>query len=376
VNALVVTGIWPPDPGGPASHAPALAGFLSGRGHSVAVVTTADEAPSPRDYPVHWVSRGLPTEMRYLRCVKLVRRHARAADVVYATSMVRRAAAGSTLARRPLVVKLVSDEVFERQQREGRFDGTLDDFQRERDARIRLLRWTRNRALRWARHVFCPSAYLREIALGWGLDPARLSVLPNPAPDVPALPSREELRSELQLEGSTLAFAGRLGPQKSLEIALEAVARVPDVTLAVAGDGPDREALERRAHELGLDGRVRFLGAVPRDRVLRLFRAADASLLSSSWENLPHTVLEALAVGSPVISTAVGGVPEVVRDGENGLLVPPGDAGALAEAIRRFFGDGELRRRLAEAASASVESYTEESVFSRIEAELLLVGGR
>jgi glycosyltransferase involved in cell wall biosynthesis len=65
-----------------------------------------------------------------------------------------------------------------------------------------------------------------------------------------------------------------------------------------------------------------------------------------------------------------------VRDGENGLLVPPGDAGALAEAIRRFFGDGELRRRLAEAAPASVESYTEEYVFSRIEAELVRVGGQ
>jgi glycosyltransferase involved in cell wall biosynthesis len=376
VNVLVVSGIWPPDPGGPASHAPALAEFLRSRGHAVAAVTTADDAPAPEEYPVHWVPRKLPTEMRYLRCVKLVRRHARPADVVYATSMVRRATAGSALARRPMVVKLVSDEVFERQQREGRFDGTLDDFQRERDVRIRLLRWTRNRALRRARHVFCPSSYLRDIALGWGLEPARCSVLPNPAPEVPELPSRDELRAGLELTGPTLAFAGRLGPQKALEVALEAVARVPDVTLAVAGEGPDREALERRARELGLDGRARFLGPVSREEVLRLFRAADASVLSSAWENLPHTVLEALAVGSTVIATAVGGVPEVVRDGENGLLVPAGDPEALASAIERFFADDALRRRLSDAASSSVEAYTEESVFSRIEEELLRAGGR
>jgi glycosyltransferase involved in cell wall biosynthesis len=98
-------------------------------------------------------------------------------------------------------------------------------------------------------------------------------------------------------------------------------------------------------------------------------------VLSSSWENLPHTVLEALAVGSPVIATAVGGVPEVVRDGDNGLLVPPNDAAALASAIRRVLNDDELRRRLAEAAPGSVAGFTEDVVFSRIEAELVLAAG-
>ena len=369
MRVVLVTGIWPPDPGGPASHTPALAEFLQGSGHAVEVVTTADSAPEPRDYPVHWVTRS--SGLRHLRCALLVRNRASAADVVYATSMVRRAALGAALARRPLMVKLVSDEVFERMQRSGRFSGSLDAFQRLGGGpRVRFLRWTRGWALRRASRVLSPSAYLRRIALGWGLDPERVSVLPNPAPEIPPLPSRHELRAELSLEGAVLAFAGRLGPQKALGVALEAVAAVPEVTLAVAGDGPDRLALERRVRELGLDGRARFLGSISREGVLRLFRAADASVLSSSWENFPHTVVEALAVGSPVIATAVGGVPEVVRDGENGLLVPPGDPEALASAIRRFFDDGELRRRLAEAAPGSVATYTEEVVFARIEEEL------
>jgi len=371
VRVVLVTGIWPPDPGGPASHTPALAEFLQRRGHAVEVVTTADADPELRGYPVHWVARS--SGLRHLRCALLVRRRAAGADVVYATSMVRRAALGAALARRPLLVKLVSDEVFERMQRSGRFSGSLDAFQRMGGARVRFLRRTRGWALRRASRVLSPSAYLSGIALGWGLDPERVSVLPNPAPEIPPLPSRDELRAELSLEGAVLAFAGRLGPQKSLGVALEAVAAVPEVTLAVAGDGPDRLALERRAHELGLDGRARFLGSVSRESVLRLFRAADASVLSSSWENFPHTVVEALAVGCPVIATAVGGVPEVVRDGENGLLVPPDDPEALAAAIRRFFGDHELRRRLAAAAPGSVVTYTEEAVFGWIEEELARV---
>jgi len=374
VNVLVVTGIWPPDPGGPASHAPALAAFLHGRGHAVEVVTTADSAPVSSEYPVHWVSRRSP--FRHIRCALVVRRFGRGADVVYATSMIRRAAIGARLARRPLVVKLVSDEVFERATRSGRYEGTLDEFQSVGGVKTRLLRATRDAALRRARHVFCPSAYLRDIALGWGLDPAHVSVLPNPAPPMPPLPSREELRRELQLDGQVLAFAGRLGPQKALGIALEAVAAVPNFTLVIAGDGPDRAALEARATGLGVEGRVRFLGSVSREQVLRLFRAADASVLSSAWENFPHTVVEALAVGCPVIATAVGGIPEVVRDSENGLLVPPNDVSALAAAIRRFFEDGALRRRLAETAPGSVAGYTEDAVFTRIEGELERAVGR
>jgi glycosyltransferase involved in cell wall biosynthesis len=118
---------------------------------------------------------------------------------------------------------------------------------------------------------------------------------------------------------------------------------------------------------------VRFLGPLPRDRVVELFRAADASVLSSSWENFPHTVVEALATGTPVIATAVGGVAEVVRDGVNGLLVAPGDLEMLAAAIRRFFVDDILRESLRAAAVASVADYAPERVFGRLEQTLAAV---
>jgi glycosyltransferase involved in cell wall biosynthesis len=199
----------------------------------------------------------------------------------------------------------------------------------------------------------------------------RVSVLPNPTPLLPKLRPRDELRAELGLNGATLAFAGRLTVQKSLAVALEALAQVDGVQLLVAGDGGERSALERRARDLGLGERVRFLGAQPRRRVVELFRAADASILSSSWENFPHAVVEALAAGTPVLSTATGGVAEVVRDGVNGLLVEPDDPNAFAEMLRRFFGDGELRERLRAAAAPSVEAYAPERVFAQLEQILL-----
>ena len=97
-----------------------------------------------------------------------------------------------------------------------------------------------------------------------------------------------------------------------------------------------------------------------------LFRGADAVLVTSAWENLPHTVLEALAVGTPVVATAVGGVPEVVVDGVNGLLVPPHDVAAIAAAVERVVSEADLRRSLADAAPASVEELAEPRILRRI----------
>ncbi|HXQ87855.1 MAG TPA: glycosyltransferase, partial [Gaiella sp.] len=231
---------------------------------------------------------------------------------------------------------------------------------------LRFLRATRTAALRRARCIVVPSAYLRQIAIGWGLDPSRVDVVPNPAPEVPEHPTRDEARATLGIDGFALGVAGRLTAQKALGDTLEALARVPDVALLVLGDGPERAELERRAGELGLADRVRFLGAGTRDDVIALFRAVDAALLTSAWENLPHTLLEALATGTPVIATAVGGIPEVVRDGENGLLVPPRDIAAIASAIDRLVHDDALRASLAAAAAPSVEELAEPRILRRI----------
>ena len=372
MNVLIVSGIWPPDVGGPASHAPEVADFLHERGHRVEVVTTAESPPERRAYPVLAVPRSLPSGVRHLRGAALVRNRARRADAVYTTGMFGRSAAGATAARRPYVVKLTADPAFERARRRGIVGGDVDAFQ---DAGaggpgVAVLRLARDAELRRAAHVFCPSDYLRGLAVSWGVAPARVSVLPNPAPRVPELAPRDELRERLGMTGPTLAFAGRLGPQKALDVALAAVEAVDGVSFVVAGEGDERQRLQAIAGP-----RVRFLGPQPRERVLELFRAADASLLSSSWENFPHTVVEALAVGTPVISTDVGGVGEIVHDGVNGLLVPAGDAGMLADAIRRFVGDDALRTRLRGAAAGSVRDLDRDVVFAKIERALADAAG-
>ena len=100
--------------------------------------------------------------------------------------------------------------------------------------------------------------------------------------------------------------------------------------------------------------------------MLDLFSAVDATLLSSSWENFPHSVVESLVVGTPVIATRAGGVSEVVEDGVNGLLVPVGDAVGLAAAIDRFFRDDGLRERLRANAETSVAAYSADRLLGAV----------
>ena len=124
--------------------------------------------------------------------------------------------------------------------------------------------------------------------------------------------------------------------------------------LLVAGAGPLREDLEAEAARLGLADRVRFLG-VRRDRAT-LYAAMDLFVLPSRWEGLSLALVEAMGAGRAVVATDVGGNPEVVQHGRTGLLVPPGDAGALADAIGKVARDRELRASLGDAAAADARS--------------------
>ena len=224
MRVAFLTGIWPPDIGGPATHGPDFAAFLRDRGHSVHVVTMGDSEPSEQPVPVESIARGRPFLVRYPLVAATGFRLARRADVVYATATYAAAAVAAT--RRPLVAKLVSDPAYERARRYGFFAGDLESFQRAAGQRIGALKRLRTASLGRADRVVVPSSYLAELAAGWGIDRGRLEVLVNPAP--PPLTVAPE-----PLDSSTFVFVGRLTEQKALPIALEALRQVEGAKLVI-----------------------------------------------------------------------------------------------------------------------------------------------
>ena len=165
---------------------------------------------------------------------------------------------------------------------------------------------------------------------------------------------RAEVRGELGVpEGDTLVLTvANLRPEKGYDVLLEA-ARLVDghhlpIRFAAVGRGPLEGELRERHRALGLDQRFTFLGQ--RDDVLRLLVGSDVFVLASRQEGLPVVLMEATSVGMPIVATAVGGVPQVLTDGTDGLVVAPGDPVALAAAIERLAADPGLRERLGRAA--------------------------
>jgi glycosyltransferase involved in cell wall biosynthesis len=297
---------------------------------------------------------------------------ARWPDVVYANGLFYKSVVAATLHHVPLVVKLTTDPAYERARSLGLFAGDIEAFQRpHRGAAIRYLKLVRRTMLSKPESVVIPSRYLAEIAGGWGLARDRITVVPNPAPAVAQLEPRGAVRRRLGVDGPTFVFVGRLVPAKNLPLAIAALTRVPAARLVVIGDGPEREALTDLIARAGVDGRVVLKGAVPRSEANTWLRAADAALLSSAWENLPHAAVEAIGAGTPVVATAVGGVPEVVEANVNGLLVPAGDEDALVEAMRSVATDAALRERLREGAAASAQRFSADQAYEAIEAVLL-----
>jgi glycosyltransferase involved in cell wall biosynthesis len=183
----------------------------------------------------------------------------------------------------------------------------------------------------------------------------------------------ESWRKKEGFESNALIFGcvARLAPEKNLLLMVEAFALVaqtsPRVNLVIAGDGPDRNLLERRVSDLGLRDRVRFLGV--RSDIPDVLSAMDVFALSSNWEGNPLSVMEAMAAGKPVVSTAVGGVPELVVDGVTGRLVQPCNPEELATAMTMLSNDESLRARMGQAGARRAAEHFDVTVMtSRYEA--------
>ncbi|MEZ5848154.1 MAG: glycosyltransferase family 4 protein [Geminicoccaceae bacterium] len=217
----------------------------------------------------------------------------------------------------------------------------------------------------------CEALARRFVELG--ADPAKVRALRNGVDlDLFRPADRDAARRELGISGPVLLLVGQLIERKGAHLAIDALSDLPEHTLLLAGDGPERHALGERARKGGVAPRVRFLGAVPHAELPGLYTAADALLLPSSREGWANVLLESMACGTPVIATDIWGTPEVVTCPEAGVLMRERAAGAIVEAWHRL----ETVRRPRAATRAHAEGFGWEPT-SRGQIELFneIVGG-
>lgn len=209
-------------------------------------------------------------------------------------------------------------------------------------------------------HIICVSRAEGEHAQGLGIPGDRIAVIAHGAAAV-ATPPRETVRKNLGLAADRIAvgFVGRMDDQKAPERLIAAARRLlpemPSLVFVMVGDGPKRRDLEQALEQAGLGDRVHWLGTVNARQCMPAF---DILAVPSLYEGFAYVMIEALYAGLPIVSTPVGGSHETIEPGVNGFIVPHGDIGELAGAIRRLVGEPALRAAMGEASRARTEHFS------------------
>src|SRR5450432_1251874 len=377
MRIFIASGIFHPDSGGPATYLYRLLPELLARGHELRVLAYGNAATVGYPYPVERIPfQSLP--IRLLKYARAYRRNAAWADLIYLNSLgLPRSGEG----RKPRVMKIVGDYAWERAVNKGWLPPTadIDAFQvQQQNPWLEWLKASRGREAQAMDRVIVPSAYLSEMVIGWGVPPERVQVIYNALDAAAYSPTitRSEARQQLGWlpNGHYVVTAARLTAWKGVDTLIDALARVPDVHLVVAGDGPQLAALKLRAAERRLKPRVTFLGNLPHEQLALYFRAADYLALYSGYEGLSHTILEALYSGTPVIASRKGGNPELIRHDDNGLLVDYPNLEALGLALECAFEPGR-QQRLAANTTQGLDRFAWSALVEQTVSTLLQVAG-
>ncbi len=330
MRILIATGLYPPEVGGPATYTKLLEERLPALGFDVAVLPFS-------------VVRRLPKILRHAAYFWKCFRMARRADIVFAQDTVSvglPAALAAKLARKKFVVRVPGDYSWEQGVQRFGVKELLDDFQHKRyGARVESLRAVQKFVTRQALAVIVPSGYMKGIVDTWA-DPKKVCVIYSSIDlSVPYELPRD------RPEGFLIVSSGRRVPWKHFDAIERVVAREPTWHFSLAEN-------------------------LPRPQALGWIKAADVFVLNSTYEGLSHTLVEAMMLGTPIVATEVGGNPELIANGVDGLLIPPKDDEALYAALQNIQQHKEEARARAESARAKTKQFSIDTTIKQLVALL------
>lgn len=320
MKLVIATPLYPPEIGGPATYAKLLESGLPGKGIEVVLVKFSE-------------IRHLPKFIRHYAYYRRVLAAAYNADVILALDPVSvglSAMKAAQKAGKPLVIKIVGDYAWEQGTQRFGITQTLDEFVKmpQRSFFVRMLQRIQTRVTRSAVKIIVPSPYLQDIVAAWGIPREKIVVIYNGI-DIPThIPMPEKREGEF-----LIVSAGRRVPWKGFE-AIERVARNHD------------------------RWRVFIASSLPRAEALGWVKAADVFVLNSRYEGFPHALIEAMTLGTPVIATDTKFHQTLLAHGETGLLVPPGDDGALERALADVAHNPAAARKRADAARRRMDDFS------------------
>ncbi len=362
---LIASGIYPPDIGGPANYVKILEEELGKRDYSLKVITYADELSlkNGEDIEIVRIKREQNMILKYLKYFYHVFKLSFGADLIYVQGPI---SAGlpvffaSSLNHKKYILKIVGDRAWEYGKQKGEVKELLDVFHEKKYGfKIELMRFLEKNVAARAEKVIVPSEFLKSIVLKWGIEDSKIKVIYNAVRRAEVLENKQELREYFRIQGKTIISVGRLVAWKGFDALIEIMPDLlkinPDFNLLIAGDGPERKNLESRIKESNLEDSVKLLGNLEQGELWKYMKASDFFVLNTGYEGLPHLIIESMYLGLPVITTNIGGNPEVVQDGKNGILVEYNNKEEIKKEVLDLVQDEEKISLLKENALKSLD---------------------
>jgi glycosyltransferase involved in cell wall biosynthesis len=355
MKLLIVTPIFPPEIGGPATYVHELCERLHSK-HYIDVVTFGNTAQKVKGVSIKNVKLKNGPFGRQFNLLKAILNKSKDVDLIYSQGpfvVGLMSYVVSRIRRKPLAIKFVGDLVWETAFGNGKTTKFLDDFLRKPNAGLwaKLKIKVQGFIFRRANTVIIPSEFLKDIIVKhYGVKPEKAQVVYNSTELPKNIPSKSHSKTK------HMVAIGRLVKWKHMDGVIKALSLLKDKTvqLSIIGSGPEQDDLVAMATSLKVEDRVHFLGRQPYNDTLKTLKNADLFVLNSSYEGLPHTVIEAMLLNVPVLATNIPGTTEIAIHNKTAYLAKPKNPQDLSRKMTQALGDTAQTERYVKNAHALV----------------------
>lgn len=368
MRILLATGIYPPQIGGPATYSKLIYDELPKRGIDVDIASFGDFILKPK------IIR------HFLYFLELIKK-GQDVDFIYAQDPVSvglPALIASQILKKKFILKIVGDYAWEQGVQRFGVKDNLDDFSKsyqKHSVQVKTLKKVEKYVADGADLIITPSNYLKTVISNWGVDSKKIKVVYNGFRFDEIKTTKVSLRKKYNLHGTILISIGRLVPWKGfsglVDMMVNLKKEIPDSILLIAGDGPDMEGLKSQVTGHNLQDSVIFLGRLDQKILFEYIKASDLFVLNTHYEGFSHQILETMALGTPIITTDVGGNPEAIKNNETGVLVAYNDVEALKTKAIDLIRNPNVTGSMVRKAKEKVKSFTDEKMLEELSSILI-----
>ena len=344
----MTVGIFPPDIGGPATFVPKIAKYFQDElNYEIEILTLSDNKNSNinDDFSVKRIDRNLPIIYRWLKTIFTIYKLGKNKDLIFVNGLGTEATIANIFLKKKIIRKIVGDPVWERAYSKAKISESFDEFQvKNYGFSISLQKKVRSFSIKKSDIVVTPSQHLKNFILNLGFK-NKIEIINNGV----FIP--EENTNIFTNDQINITIVSRLVSHKNIEKIIEAISDLnsPLINLNIIGDGPELNQLQKISLESNNKDNIIFHGKLNRDEINHIFLNSDIYIQASNYEGLPHSLLEAMSYGIPVLCTPVGECKEILGNEDRGYILDlPVSKNNIKSKISQIIGEKDIANKKGE----------------------------